>query len=113
MILQNTSKCIGSIIFQRRTYAEKLTYERNKPHVNIGTIGHVDHGKTTLTSAITKGNALGLKNFSTLHVYKKNLFIQFTVKTGEFYEAVRLTNANNRFYILIRQIGFRLSEVFY
>jgi elongation factor Tu len=32
----------------------KETYKRNKPHVNIGTIGHVDHGKTTLTSAITK-----------------------------------------------------------
>ena len=29
-------------------------FVRNKPHVNIGTIGHVDHGKTTLTSAITK-----------------------------------------------------------
>lgn len=33
---------------------EKVTYQRNKPHVNIGTIGHVDHGKTTLTAAITK-----------------------------------------------------------
>jgi len=32
----------------------KEKYERNKPHVNIGTIGHVDHGKTTLTAAITK-----------------------------------------------------------
>jgi len=32
----------------------KEKFERNKPHVNIGTIGHVDHGKTTLTSAITK-----------------------------------------------------------
>jgi translation elongation factor TU len=30
------------------------TYVRNKPHVNIGTIGHVDHGKTTLTAAITR-----------------------------------------------------------
>lgn len=30
------------------------SYIRNKPHVNIGTIGHVDHGKTTLTAAITK-----------------------------------------------------------
>ena len=30
------------------------TYVRNKPHLNIGTIGHVDHGKTTLTAAITK-----------------------------------------------------------
>lgn len=32
----------------------KAKFERNKPHVNVGTIGHVDHGKTTLTSAITK-----------------------------------------------------------
>ena len=32
----------------------KEKFERTKPHVNIGTIGHVDHGKTTLTSAITK-----------------------------------------------------------
>jgi elongation factor Tu len=32
----------------------KETYDRSKPHVNIGTIGHVDHGKTTLTAAITK-----------------------------------------------------------
>ncbi len=37
----------------------KAKFERNKPHVNIGTIGHVDHGKTTLTAAITK--TLGLK----------------------------------------------------
>jgi elongation factor Tu len=41
----------------------KEKFERNKPHVNVGTIGHVDHGKTTLTAAITaglakKGNAL-------------------------------------------------------
>ena len=32
----------------------KEKFERKKPHVNIGTIGHVDHGKTTLTAAITK-----------------------------------------------------------
>jgi elongation factor Tu len=31
----------------------KEKFERNKPHVNVGTIGHVDHGKTTLTAAIT------------------------------------------------------------
>ena len=36
----------------------KAKFERNKPHVNIGTIGHVDHGKTTLTAAITKVLAL-------------------------------------------------------
>lgn len=34
--------------------AEKEKFDRSKPHVNIGTIGHVDHGKTTLTAAITK-----------------------------------------------------------
>ena len=38
----------------------KATFERTKPHVNIGTIGHVDHGKTTTTAAITK--VLGLAN---------------------------------------------------
>ena len=32
----------------------KAKFERNKPHLNVGTIGHVDHGKTTLTAAITK-----------------------------------------------------------
>ena len=41
----------------------KEKFERNKPHVNVGTIGHVDHGKTTLTAAITKvmAEVLGLK----------------------------------------------------
>ena len=34
--------------------AEKKKFVRNKPHANVGTIGHVDHGKTTLTAAITK-----------------------------------------------------------
>jgi len=32
----------------------KKKFERTKPHVNVGTIGHIDHGKTTLTAAITK-----------------------------------------------------------
>ena len=40
----------------------KATFERTKPHVNIGTIGHVDHGKTTLTAAITKTLSLGNGN---------------------------------------------------
>ena len=38
--------------------AEKAKFDRSKPHVNIGTIGHVDHGKTTLTAAITKVMAM-------------------------------------------------------
>ncbi|MGH9135010.1 MAG: GTP-binding protein, partial [Ilumatobacteraceae bacterium] len=32
----------------------KAKFERTKPHVNVGTMGHIDHGKTTLTAAITK-----------------------------------------------------------
>ena len=40
----------------------KAKFERTKPHVNIGTIGHVDHGKTTLTAAITKTLSLGNGN---------------------------------------------------
>ena len=36
----------------------KAVFQRNKPHVNVGTIGHIDHGKTTLTAAITKTLAL-------------------------------------------------------
>lgn len=39
---------------QQKTPGQKKTYVRDKPHMNIGTIGHVDHGKTTLTAAITK-----------------------------------------------------------
>ena len=45
----------------------KERYERKKPHVNIGTIGHVDHGKTTLTAAITK--VLGLKGDAEFMAY--------------------------------------------
>ena len=42
----------------------KEQFQRTKPHVNIGTIGHVDHGKTTLTAAITKVQSLrGLSTF--------------------------------------------------
>jgi elongation factor Tu len=43
--------------------AEKAKFERSKPHVNVGTIGHVDHGKTTLTAAIT--HVLKLKGLIT------------------------------------------------
>ncbi|MEX2552691.1 MAG: elongation factor Tu, partial [Actinomycetota bacterium] len=44
----------------------KAKFERNKPHLNIGTIGHIDHGKTTLTAAITKTlTDRGLGNFFT------------------------------------------------
>ncbi len=45
----------------------KQKFERNKPHVNIGTIGHVDHGKTTLTAAITK--TLSLRGYAQFEDY--------------------------------------------
>ena len=44
----------------------KQKFDRTKPHVNIGTIGHIDHGKTTLTAAITK----------VLHTKNKNIAIR-------------------------------------
>lgn len=47
----------------------KVKFERTKPHCNIGTIGHVDHGKTTLTAAITK--VLAEKNLATFTAYDK------------------------------------------
>jgi elongation factor Tu len=54
----STSKIHGSVKIisldaKEETEMGKAKFERNKPHVNIGTIGHVDHGKTTLTAAIT------------------------------------------------------------
>ena len=45
----------------------KAKYERNKPHVNVGTIGHVDHGKTTLTAAITM--VLSQKGYAQVRAY--------------------------------------------
>ncbi|KAK5914251.1 hypothetical protein CgunFtcFv8_008706 [Champsocephalus gunnari] len=54
--LLHSSIRLSAVPLCRRTFAVevKKTYTRDKPHVNIGTIGHVDHGKTTLTAAITK-----------------------------------------------------------
>ena len=45
----------------------KVKFERTKPHINVGTIGHVDHGKTTLTAAITK--VLGMKGGATFRSF--------------------------------------------
>jgi elongation factor Tu len=45
----------------------KETFKREKPHVNVGTIGHVDHGKTTLTAAITE--ILSKKGLATAKKY--------------------------------------------
>lgn len=45
----------------------KETFQRTKPHVNVGTIGHVDHGKTTLTAAIT--TVLAKRGFAQARAY--------------------------------------------
>lgn len=64
MLLRNSKTLMKSLLLntknnnnkiyniQQRNFAKKFI--RDKPHVNIGTIGHVDHGKTTLTQAISK-----------------------------------------------------------
>ena len=55
-------------------------FERTKPHVNIGTIGHVDHGKTTLTAAITMTLSLGgtakQKVMKILMQHQKNVHVE-------------------------------------
>jgi len=45
----------------------KAKFERKKPHVNVGTIGHIDHGKTTLTAAITM--VMAIKGLATIRTF--------------------------------------------
>ena len=68
-LLNNTSvRCLANPSAQ-----EKVVFKRDKPHLNIGTIGHVDHGKTTLTAAITcvlqELNLATAKRFEGKHFY--------------------------------------------
>ena len=65
----------------------KEKFDRSKPHVNVGTIGHIDHGKTTLTAAIT--TVLASKGLSEVRSFdsidnapkKKNVVLQLTPRT--------------------------------
>ncbi|KIN04862.1 hypothetical protein OIDMADRAFT_157288 [Oidiodendron maius Zn] len=62
--LHNALRRQNAVAFVNATRSYAAVYERTKPHVNIGTIGHVDHGKTTLTAAITKRQSeKGFANF--------------------------------------------------
>ena len=49
-----TGNRVATCIQHEGKHMSKEKFERTKPHVNVGTIGHVDHGKTTLTAALTK-----------------------------------------------------------
>ncbi|MFT4255822.1 MAG: GTP-binding protein, partial [Pseudoxanthomonas sp.] len=53
----NNSNASSNFIVSESQVMAKGKFERTKPHVNVGTIGHVDHGKTTLTAALTKVGA--------------------------------------------------------
>ena len=71
----------------------KETFNRNKPHLNIGTIGHVDHGKTTLTAAITKVLAekglAEMKDFSSIDSAPEEKERGITINTAHVeYETV-------------------------
>ena len=58
----------------------KQKFERNKPHVNIGTMGHIDHGKTTLTAAISKTLAdRGLAEYSPFDSIDNSKVLEFLV----------------------------------
>src|SRR5881275_2329367 len=61
----------------------KGTFERNKPHVNVGTIGHIDHGKTTTTAAIMARNAYvnKIKEFKTYAEIAKGGIVRDANKT--------------------------------
>ena len=66
----------------------KEKFERNKPHVNVGTIGHVDHGKTTLTAAMTTvcsetygGRLVSTSTRSTTHQKRKLVVSPSTLLT--------------------------------
>ena len=66
--LQHSASLPQPQLQQRRNFAAEM-FSRDKPHVNIGTIGHVDHGKTTLTQAITK--VLSAKGWSEALSYEQ------------------------------------------
>ena len=65
----------------------KEHFNRNKPHVNIGTIGHVDHGKTTLTAAITKvlHERLGTGEYVAFeNIDKAHRIVEDKISSGEW-----------------------------
>ena len=68
LVLKTTNQNLQFLYFSSPLF-EKEVFKRDKPHCNIGTIGHVDHGKTTLTAAITK--VLAEKNLASFRDYNQ------------------------------------------
>jgi elongation factor Tu len=65
----------------------KQKFERTKPHVNVGTIGHIDHGKTTLTAAITKvlseqGTNTAVRDFASIDAAPEERQRGITINTA-------------------------------
>src|SRR5215210_6053808 len=65
----------------------KQKFERSKPHVNVGTIGHIDHGKTTLTAAITKvlsetGTGTAARDFASIDAAPEERQRGITINTA-------------------------------
>lgn len=54
MLMKNLRRYSNTFLNTNYLIKNFCKFARDKPHVNVGTIGHIDHGKTTLTSAITK-----------------------------------------------------------
>ncbi len=77
----------------------KAVFERTKPHVNVGTIGHIDHGKTTLTAAITmrlaQKSGMKFKNFAEID----NAPNVGTEESTKFIQGV--SNRDNELLILV------------
>jgi elongation factor Tu len=54
MLMKNFRRYSNTFLNNNSFFKNFCKFTRDKPHINVGTIGHIDHGKTTLTSAITK-----------------------------------------------------------
>ena len=74
-------------------------FERNKPHVNIGTIGHVDHGKTTLTAAITNVLAKNRQYLSPIFFPKKPEIIEEIKGNNTIAYSILTFQRANLFYV--------------
>ena len=82
----------------------KEAFERSKPHVNVGTIGHVDHGKTTLTAALTRVLLYGIDSTASSGAFRRSYDLRsipkgdfvFFARCAEFRRAFRFHKKTHR-----------------